>query len=390
MLQQLIDLSPDLRQLRNEGYDIQILGGYLLVQNVPYVDSTRTTQHGVLILPLDLAGNATTKPSNHIAYWMGQHPCHADGSKLSEIENSSYSQDLGNGIHTDFKFSAKADYRDYYHKVTTYVGRITGEATKIDSEATAQLFPAILEDNGEGAFKYVDTASSRADIGKISEILAGQRIGIVGLGGTGAYILDFVAKTWVAEVHLFDGDVFSQHNAFRSPGAATFEQLQQHHQKVHYYTSVYSNMHNNIIPHEEFLCAANLDLLNGLDFVFICIDQGEVKHVIVNHLSSKEIAFVDVGMGVNLIDGQLGGIVRAVLSIPSNRDMAAQHISFDNGNSGNNEYTTNIQIAELNALNATLAIILWKKHHGIYQSVGGHYYAGYSIPSGEIAIEETE
>ncbi|WP_318271316.1 ThiF family adenylyltransferase [Sphingobacterium cellulitidis] len=42
-----------------------------------------------------------------------------------------------------------------------------------------------------------------------------QKIAIIGLGGTGAYILDMVAKTPVKEIHLFDGDSFDQHNAFR-------------------------------------------------------------------------------------------------------------------------------------------------------------------------------
>jgi hypothetical protein len=33
-------------------------------------------------------------------------------------------------------------------------------------------------------------------------------------------VLDFTAKTHVKEIHLFDGDTFFQHNAFRAPGAA--------------------------------------------------------------------------------------------------------------------------------------------------------------------------
>lgn len=43
-----------------------------------------------------------------------------------------------------------------------------------------------------------------------------ERVAIVGVGGTGSYILDMVAKTWVREIHLFDSDRFLQYNAFRS------------------------------------------------------------------------------------------------------------------------------------------------------------------------------
>lgn len=390
MSRQLIDHSPDLLRLRNEGYDIDVVGGYLVVRDVPYVNSTGDIKRGMLISPLQLSGNRTTKPSNHVAFWTGEYPCHADSRKITAFENSGGPHDLGNGVRADFRFSAKADYRDYHHKITTYIGRITGEATKIDPEATAQTFPAIVEDSSERIFKYVDTASSRANIGVVSEKLAELRIGIVGLGGTGAYILDLVAKTQVAEIHLFDGDVLSQHNAFRAPGAPSLEQLQEKPQKVVYHATTYSKMRYGIVVHDEFLNESNLDLLEGLDFVFICIDRGDVKHLIVDRLVSTGAAFVDVGMGVYLCDDQLGGIVRSVISTPNSRDTAMPHISYDDGSTGNNEYATNIQIAELNALNAAMAVIQWKKYYGVYQGVAEKCYAGYSIIAGEIVIEGTE
>jgi len=390
MSRQLIALSPDLLRLRNEGYDLDVVGGYLLVRDVPYVDSTGNVKRGTLISKLELSGDKANKPSDHVAYWTGEHPCHADGRKITAIENSSAPQDLGNDIRADFTFSAKADYRDYHHKITTYIGRISGEATKVDPDVTAQTFPVIPENDGEGVFKYADSASSRANIGKVSEKLGGLRIGIIGVGGTGAYILDFVAKTWVAEIHLFDADVFSQHNAFRAPGAPTIEQLREKPKKVAYLAGIYSNMRNGIIAHDEFLGEANLVLLDSLDFTFLCFDQGSVKRLIVDRLVSNGTAFVDVGMGIPLDDGQLGGIVRAVISTPENRELAAPHISYDDGNGGNNEYATNIQIVELNALDAAMAVIQWKKHYGMYRDARVQYYAGYSIANGDIVSEGTK
>jgi hypothetical protein len=333
----------------------------------------------------------TSKPSSHVAYWVGEHPCHGDGTKITSIQNSSQRQDFGSGICIDHTFSAKADYHDYYHKMTTYIGRIAGEATKLDSTATAQTFPAIPEEGDNGIFKYVDTASSRANISALSEKLAGQRIGIIGLGGTGAYVLDLVAKTWVAEIHLFDGDTFSQHNAFRSPGAPTLEELQGKPQKVTHHAQVYSNMRQGILAHSTFLDESNLDLLDNLDFVFLCLDQGTEKRLIVEQLVSHQIPFVDAGMGIVLTDiQQLSGIVRTVVSTPINRAKAAPYISYADGSYGNNEYATNVQIVELNALNAVLAVIQWKKYYGIYSDAGSRCYAGYSITSGEMANEGAE
>lgn len=379
--------SPDLLRLQNEGYDLAIRGGYLLVRDVPYADAGRQVRRGTLIVKLDLAGDVANKPTDHVAYWTGDHPCHSDGTKITAFEHPSPAQDFGDGVRADFMFSAKADYRDYHHKVTTYVGRIMGEAAKLDPEASAQTFPAIPGASAEGVFKYIDTASSRAGIGAVNDRVVGQRIGIVGLGGTGAYVLDLVAKTAAAEIHLFDGDVFSQHNAFRAPGAPTLEQLQARPKKVVHFAAVYSNMRNWIVAHDAFLDETNISLLDGLDFVFLCIDRASAKRTSVERLVATGVPFVEVGMGVVLNDGQLSGIVRIATSTPDSRDNAARHISYADDGDVANEYATNIQIAELNALNAALAVIRWKKLLGVYRDARNEYHGGYSIAAGEIVSE---
>jgi Domain of unknown function (DUF6791)/ThiF family len=387
MSRRLIDRSPDLLRLRNEGYDIDIRTGCLLVSTVPYVDSQRTVRLGTLISKLELSGDTTNKPKDHVAYWVGDHPCRADGTLITAIQHSSNRQDLGDGVVVDHMFSAKADYRDYHHKMTTYIGRIAGEATKIDPKVTAQTYPAIPADAGEGVFKYIDTASSRAGIGAVNANASHQRVGIVGLGGTGAYVLDFVAKMPVAEIRIIDGDVFSQHNAFRAPGAASLGQLQAKPRKTDYFAELYSKMRNGIVIHDVYLDASNLALLDDLDFVFICLDRVSIKQKVIHYLVAQGTPFVDVGMGVVLGDGRLAGLVRVTTSVPENRERAALHISYSDDAGVANEYASNIQIAELNALNAALAVIRWKKRLGIYRDTRNEFYAGYSIPSGEIVTE---
>jgi hypothetical protein len=44
-----------------------------------------------------------------------------------------------------------------------------------------------------------------------------------------------------------------------------------------------------------------------------------------------------------------------------------------------NEYDKNIQIAELNALHAALAVIKWKKIFGFYADQRGEHYSTYAI-----------
>jgi len=357
----------------------------------PYVDSRGSIRRdGVLISKLELSGDITNRPTDHQCYWIGEHPCHADGSKIASIQHGSNPTDFGEGIVADHSFSAKADYRDYHHKITTYLGRINGEAVKLDPSADARTFPVIVADPDDGPFEYTDTATSRAGIGIVNAKLAGLRIGIAGLGGTGSYILDFVAKTSVSEIHVFDGDVFSQHNTFRSPGACSIEELRKKPQKVAHFAGIYSKMKRRIVAHDVFLGADNADLLNGLNFVFVCMDVGPAKRAVIGHLLAAQIPFIEVGMGLILDEGQLGGIVRTTMSTPESRDLAAPYISFDEGDGGGNEYASNIQIAELNAINAAMAVVRWKKHYGVYRDGRRQVYAGYSIASGEVVSESIE
>jgi hypothetical protein len=245
-------------------------------------------------------------------------------------------------------------------------------------------------EDGDDVFRYVNTAASRAGIGAANDRVAGQRIGIVGLGGTGAYVLDFVAKTPVREIHLFDGDVFSQHNAFRAPGAPTAEQLAVRPLKVNYFAALYGAMRHGLVPHGVFLGTDNApSLLAGLDFVFLCMDGGPAKRAVVEVLTQQGTPFAETGMGLLLGDyDAVIGLARVTTSQPATREAAARHISLADASATGNEYATNIQVAELNALNASLAVLSWKRIAGFYGSAGEQVYAGYSIRTGELVTGE--
>lgn len=379
--------SPDLQRLRDEGYNVRIHGGHLLVRDVPYVTAAREVKLGILVARLDLDNDKAAVPQTHVAMWVGEHPCHSDGRKIITFENGSPPQDLGDGLRVDFTFSAKAPYRDYHHKMTTYIGRITGEAQVLEPGASAQTFPVYLDEEPDAVFKYIDTASSRAELGALNQKLVGLKIGIVGVGGTGAYVLDLVAKTQVKEIHLFDGDRFSQHNAFRAPGSTSPEQLEAKPKKVDHWAMVYGTMRNGVIPHDLYVDAEHAELLSDLDFVFLCIDGNDGKRSLVEAIEKLGISFIDTGLGVVRADEGLSGLVRVSASTRDTREQARQHISFAAGDA-KDEYSTNIQVAELNALNAAMAVLRWKKMVGFYRDASRDYYAGYSIAANEIVNED--
>ena len=111
--------------------------------------------------------------------------------------------------------------------MTRYVRAISEPAVILDPSATPKTFAVIEAESADSPFKYLDTASSRAEIGVANEKLKIGPVAIVGLGGTGSYILDLVAKTPVQAIHLFDDDKFLQHNAFRAPGATSYSNIEE-------------------------------------------------------------------------------------------------------------------------------------------------------------------
>ena len=383
MSHQLISHSRDLKRLRDEGYNLEIRAGYLLVRDVPYVNSRKEIQRGTLVSTLTLAGDVTTRPDTHVAHFIGDYPCHKDGKEIEQIRNQSARSVLADGVVIDHTFSAKPKpndyYEDYYAKVTTYVAILSGPAQAIDPTITVKTFsPIVPGKEEETVFNYIDTASSRAEIDVVTKRLALGKVAIVGLGGTGSYVLDLVAKTPVKEIHLFDQDEYLQHNAFRSPGAPSLEELTAKPRKVAYLKALYSRMHRGIVAHEAHVDAKNIELLRQMDFVFLCLDPGAARKLIVERLEEFGITFIDVGMGIYMGEESLGGILRVTTSTPETRELARTRIPFSDGDD-HNEYAHNIQIADLNALNAALAVIKWKKLFGFYLDYEHENHSTYTI-----------
>ena len=386
-----VNPSPDVLRLIHEGYEVEIRGAHLLISHVPYVNSARAVRYGTLVSILELNGNViATKPQDHKVFFAGEHPCHRDGSLMREIQHASSNSTLADGIVVNHSFSNKPSggYADYHEKMSRYVEVISAPARAIDPTATAKTFRVVEAKPCQSVFNYLDTNSSRADIEGISAKLKGYKFGIVGLGGTGSYVLDLVAKTPVGEVHLFDGDVFAQHNAFRAPGAPWVEQLELPPMKVSYFADIYSKMRRGIIPHPEFLDVSNVAMLNGLSFVFLCLDKGRVKQEIMTFLEAVGASFVDVGMGVYIGDNNLLGTVRVTASSPANRALFRKHVSFTDGE--DEAYASNIQIADLNMLNAALAVLRWKKFAGFYQDLENEHHTTYSTNVNQFLSEKAD
>ena len=388
MSQQLISRSPDLKRLQDDGYEIEIRADYLLLSHIPYVTQQGEVAYGVLVSELTLAGDATLRPSTHVVSFSGEMPCDETGTPIAAISLSNDRKTLGNDLVIDREFSSKPSdgYADYYDKMTTYVGILAGPAQAIDPDATAQTYPIAEDVDDDSVFLYLDTASSRAGIGAITEKLVCDAIAIVGLGGTGSYILDLVAKTPVKEIHLFDGDRFLQHNAFRAPGAPSIDALKKAMTKTEYFRSIYSNMRRRIFVH-DYLDESTADELGRMGFVFLALDNGRAKRTAVEALEEYGVPFIDVGMGVQEADGSLLGQLRVTTSTPHARGHVRDTVSFPERDA-EDHYSRNIQIADLNALNAALAVIRWKKYLGFYADFENEHSSIYQIDGNYLINED--
>lgn len=392
MSQRLISRSADLQKLRDDGYEVSVVDGHLVIGHIPYVNAAQQVVFGSLVSTLSVQHEVSTPPDTHVTYFVGDTPCDSDGTPLDTLINSVQAVNLSPRLAVNFMFSHKpvpsGQYPDYYAKMTTYAAILIQQAHVIDPTATAQTFTPVVDDDQSSVFTYLDTASTRAGIAAISAKLAIGQVGIIGLGGTGAYILDLLAKTPIQQLHLFDGDTFQQHNAFRAPGAPTMEQLYSVPNKVDYLAAQYNPMRTGIFPHAYNVDAKNLHELDTLDFVFLAIDNGPAKAIVITHLETVGIAFIDVGMGVYASEDSLGGLVRTTSSRhnPGSRAAARRRISF--GEDAGNEYTQNIQIADLNALNAALAVIRFKQLFGFYLNLNPNDSAIYMIDSNLIVNED--
>jgi hypothetical protein len=389
MSSELINRSPDLARLRNEGYEVKIQSAYLLISHVPYVNAERRVEYGTLVSELKLAGDITDKPTTHVALFIGSQPCNADGSVIQGLQHGEGQQDLGNGLIANRSFSNKppGGYPDYYAKMKRYVTMISDPARGLDPSVTAQTYEAVESPEDTWPFVYLDTNSSRAYIGAISAKLEQQRIAIVGLGGTGSNLLDLLAKTPVREIHLFDADHFLQHNAFRAPGAASLEELRARPLKVEYLKAIYTRMHRGIVAHAEYLSGANVAQLEGFDYVFLCMDATDAKREIIEFLANRGITVIDAGVGVQAVDDKLLGMVRTTTITAQKKSHWPVRISCVE--TADDDYASNIQIAELNMFNAVMAVIRWKKLAGFYVDYEHEHHSLYTLSGNMLLNEET-
>lgn len=395
MSQELICHNPELQRLQSEGFEIEVRGGLLIVHHIPYLNCKTEMLSGTLAMALNTSGNTVVRPHDHTAYWIGQQPCNSDGSIVPSLVNGPRRYNLGRGLISDYYLSCYPDstsgYKNYYDKVMVYYNTISAAALNYDKHKFLQLKGSGKVRSAGSVWRYDDTNASRAGIIGINERMLGYKVAIIGLGGTGGYLLDYLAKTEVAEVHLYDEDVFNTHNAFRAPGAPSIEQLNSQPFKVDYFGEIYGRMHTGIIPHHIRITKDNISELDDKDMVFICIDNPSVRNFISTYLADHNLSFIDSGMGLECSNDRLSGLVRVTEGFYGHYNHLKDAYGESVTDGEEDMYKSNIQIAELNSLAAALSIIQWKKMLGVYNDYSdGSMNFIYSVSGNSITHQKYE
>ena len=375
-----IDHSPDLKALQKTGYRMEVRGAYLVIKNVPYLHTSGgKIEKADIVTSIELVDNATAPPSDHTVWWTGMPPFRADGSSMEGYLSCGaweHGNDIGEGLTVYMQWSRKPvtqgkmrAYVDYEEMIETYITEVAGQADL--------KYPGVLQAAKTGEtptvvvnsrFKYIDTNTYRYGLKGIEKHIEDEVVAIVGVGGTGSYLMDLLAKMNLKELHLFDQDILKQHNAFRMCGAARIEELGGSCSKVDWYRRTYSVMREEgIFAHNEELTGKCREVLERFTTVFIAVDDLDVRREMQAVCNELGVYHVSVGIAVEVegeSNDQLGGMVKIETEFQSRY---AQRIAVTPEERPKQAYGI-AQTAELNMLGAALAVVEWKAKVGIYRS----------------------
>lgn len=368
MFHELASHNQDIKQLLEKGYAVTEDAGFLIIRDIPYLDGRGELKQGAIVTKLEDIDGKRVKQQDHQIFFAGSHPHQLDGAPIRGLAGGERQLPLPGSpdVVVQRSFSNKPDrghYLDFFEKIENYVAIISGPAIE-KYGATPYTYRQVEGVASSSVFKFRDTLTSRAEIGDLAARFAKDIVAVIGLGGTGSYVLDFLVKTSVKEVRGFDADDFHVHNAFRSPGRLQSSELGT--KKAAVYQDRYENFREGLVLRSRNIDVSSAPDLGQVTFAFVCVDKGSARRQIFEVLVANRIPFIDVGMGLNRTRGPINGMLRAtyysVEDAERLRDMGLAELA----DHPDDEYRVQIQIAELNALNAALAVVKFKQVRGFY------------------------
>jgi len=388
MFRKLASLNPDLKRLQEKGFAVAIDSEHLIVRDIPYLDAAGQVRWGALVIKMVFIDQQHVAQENHQVLFAGGEPHQIDGTPIGNIGNRPHKLPLSpacSDVVVERSLSnkpASGKFADFFEKVESYVAIISGPAMAKHG-ATPYTFREVSEAEVDSVFMFHDTLTSRAEIADLAALFKDDVIALFGLGGSGAYLLDFLVKTPLKEIRGFDGDEFHVHTAYRSPGRLDPNEFGA--KKAQVYQARYENFRRGLVLAPEYITQAGDANLDGVTFAFVCVDKGASRAAIFDILISRGIPFIDVGMGLQRQGVPLSGMIRTTYFAPEAAQGVRDLKLAEEGEAPDDLYKTNIQISELNAMNAAVAMILFKQLRGFYARNNTSYHLLFGIDDFKMA-----
>lgn len=376
--------NPDIQRLLDKGYALAVDNGHLVIRDIPYLNDQKALCYGAIVTKLVFTTEDKVTLEDHQIFFAGSSPCQLDGARIPNLNDRTASLTLSvacDDVKVERVFSNKPNYKpntedkkfaDFFEKVESYVGIICGPAMTA-YQVTPYTFRSVDQIAEDSVFYFHDTLTARAEIGDLAQKVRPDIVAVIGMGGTGGYLVDFLAKSPIAELRLFDSDAFYVHNAFRSPGRLERKELGT--KKALVYEERYRDFRRGVKGYPVNVYSDTTDGFEGVTFAFVCVDDGPSRAEIFQHLTRLGIAFIDVGMGLHRKDKDpIAGMLRVTYY---SAEKAAVRLAMGLApltKPANHEYKVQIQISELNALNAALAVLKYKQVRGFYAQEGEEVY----------------
>ena len=364
------------QEAERRGWTIEVHQNRISVGEVPYRKKDGEAGRCQVSVETEDDGLSMKAPDN------GRGAIHA--ARLSGVEKGcayqATGEPVGNVLWSDNAreciISIKRDdgeYVDGWHALAVYTVRVAGEVGVEEREHIEKIF------------KFPIAGEDARDIQLWRDRARGQQIGIVGLGGVGLWILDLMSKTDVRELKIWDGDKIEGRNLVRAPGWASQDAIGKN--KADYFGEQYGRIRTGISIRGQYWHSDNPDdTFDGLDFVFVAVDKTETRTALCERLEDNGIPFIDVGMGIERQEERVRGSCQVFFS---GEEPGRWRIGIPTAEGAGEQDYHALQLADLGALNAALAVGIWRRHIGQYEEEKKDWLVRYRIENNDL-LKKTE
>ncbi len=304
------------------------------------------------------ASNSDELKANHDWQQGALHTANVRGLPDGRLYDRS-GKELTNGVigrvHSSLVLSIKLkgrEYEDAWEALNNYVTQIYARFLGgFASRGEAVPRPYTFDVLGDQLLEAVEWRG----------LVAQERVAIVGLGGVGAWIADFVVKADPQEVHGWDYDCIEPKNILRMPGGLD-PNVWIGRPKADWFQETYSLIHTNVHGHNVKVLPENVqEVIEKTTFAFVAVDHADDRMMVCDTLANAGIPFVVVGLSPVRKDKRVKvsmRIVTAHVGVSSWREAIPQV-----GQAGQDDYGS-LDLPDVYSMAAGWAMQSWRKMRG--------------------------